>query len=433
MHAAVARSARELLPATRKSWAHRLCLAFAWLAFAVSGVVFSEPAPVDALMLGLIVLLPAAGLVTFTPSLLGYLVLWLIAAVGGLVACTVSTDFSDSAVFTAVSVYLAVASFAIAGFVAHRPNAHTRLILNGYLVAALIAGGAGLVGYFGLLPGSYDLFTKFDRAAGTFKDPNVFGTFLIPPAVYALHLAVERPVRQAVLPLAASAVLVLAVFLSFSRGAWMALALSLLGYGYIVLVTSTSPLKRLKIASLAAVGLVVAALGIVAALQIDSVSKLLSERASLTQSYDVGPEGRFGGQEKATGLILDNPVGIGAKQFAAVYHHEEVHNVYLSMFLNAGWLGGAAYDLVVLLTLVLGARHLLRPSAAQPLFQIAYVCFLAIALEGFIIDTDHWRHFYVLLALIWGLMAARDAQAQAPFPEPSQPVPAGTAARVPNP
>lgn len=406
MHAAVARSAGELLPATRKSWAHRLCLAFAWLAFAVSGVVFSEPAPVDALMLGLIVLLPAAGLVTFTPSLLGYLVLWLIAAAGGLVACTVSTDFSDSAIFTAVSVYLAVASFIIAGFVAHRPNAHTRLILNGYVVAALIAGGAGLVGYFGLLPGSYDLFTKFDRAAGTFKDPNVFGTFLIPPAVYALHLAVERPVRQAVLPLAASAVLVLAVFLSFSRGAWMALALSLLGYGYIVLVTSTSPLKRLKIASLAAVGLVVAALGIVAALQIDSVSKLLSERASLTQSYDVGPEGRFGGQEKATGLILDNPVGIGAKQFAAVYHHEEVHNVYLSMFLNAGWLGGAAYDLVVLLTLVLGARHLLRPSATQPLFQIAYVCFLAIALEGFIIDTDHWRHFYVLLALIWGLMAA---------------------------
>jgi len=406
MHAAVARSAGERLPATRKSWAHRLCLAFAWLAFAVSGVVFSEPAPVDALMLGLIVLLPAAGLVTFTPSLLGYLVLWLIAAAGGLVACTVSTDFSDSAVFTAVSVYLAVASFIIAGFVAHKPNAHTRLILNGYLVAALIAGGAGLVGYFGLLPGSYDLFTKFDRAAGTFKDPNVFGTFLIPPAVYALHLAVERPVRQAVLPLAASAVLVLAVFLSFSRGAWMALALSLLGYGYIVLVTSTSPLKRLKIASLAAAGLVVAALGIIAALQIDSVSKLLSERASLTQSYDVGPEGRFGGQEKATGLILDNPVGIGAKQFAAVYHHEEVHNVYLSMFLNAGWLGGAAYDLVVLLTLVLGARHLLRPSAAQPLFQIAYVCFLAIALEGFIIDTDHWRHFYVLLALIWGLMAA---------------------------
>lgn len=405
MHAARARSAPELAPAARKSWAHGLSLAAVWLAFAVSGIVFSEPAPVDALMLGLGVLLPAAGLVSFTPSLVTYLALWLIAAAGGLIACTVSNDFSDSAVFTAVSVYLTLASFVIAGFVANGPNAHTRLIFNGYLVAALIAAGAGLVGYFGLLPGAYDLFTKFGRAAGTFKDPNVFGTFLIPPAIYALHLAVERPVRHALLPLIASAVLVLAVFLSFSRGAWMALALSVVAYGYIVVVTSASSLQRLKIACLGALGLVVAALAIVAALQIDSVADLLGERASLTQSYDVGPEGRFGGQEKAIGLILDQPVGIGAKQFASVYHHEEVHNVYLSMFLNAGWLGGAAYSFLVSVTLVLGARHLLRPSPSQPLFQIAYACFLAIALEGFIIDSDHWRHFYLLLALIWGLMA----------------------------
>lgn len=406
MPAALARSDADLAPATRKSAAHRLCLAVVWMTFAISGVVFSEPTPVDALMLGLLVLLPAAGLLYVTPGLLGYLVLWLVAAAGGLIACTVSNDFADSAIFTAVSVYLTMASFVVAAFIARSPLAHTRLILNGYLIAALIAAGAGLVGYFSLLPGSYDLFTKFGRAAGTFKDPNVFGTFLIPPAVYALHLAVERPMPRAVAPLLASAVLVFAVFLSFSRGAWLALALALAGYGYLVLISSTSPLKRLKIAGLAAAGLAIAAVGIIAALQIDSVANLLGERASLTQSYDVGPEGRFGGQEKAIGLILEHPAGIGAQQFASVYHHEEVHNVYLSMFLNAGWLGGALYGAIVMLTLALGARHLFKPSPTQPLFQIAYVCFLAIALEGFIIDTDHWRHFYVLLALIWGLMAA---------------------------
>jgi hypothetical protein len=26
--------------------------------------------------------------------------------------------------------------------------------------------------------------------------------------------------------------------------------------------------------------------------------------------------------------------------------------------------------------------------------------------EGFVIDTDHWRHFFLLLGLIWGLAAA---------------------------
>jgi O-antigen ligase len=411
MQAAVATSARELAPAGHRSWAHVLCLAAVWLTFVVSGIVFSEPTPVDALMIGLMVLLPAAGLLAISPGLIGYFVLWLIPAAGGLVACAVSNDFADSMIFTVISIYLAGASFVIAGFVARSPRAHTRLILDAYLIAALIAAGAGLTGYFGLLPGAYDLFTKFGRAAGTFKDPNVFGTFLVLPAVYALHLAVEWPVRRAVLPLIASAVLMLSVFLSFSRGAWMVLALSLAGYAYVVLVTSASPLKRLKIAALGAACLAFAAMAILAALQIDSVANLLGERASLTQSYDVGPEGRFGGQEKAIHLILDNPFGIGAKQFAAVYHHEEAHNVYLSMFLNAGWLGGAAYALIVLLTLMLGARHLLRPSPVQPLFQIAYVCFLAIALEGFIIDSDHWRHFYLLLSLIWGLMAAEPSGA----------------------
>jgi hypothetical protein len=26
-----------------------------------------------------------------------------------------------------------------------------------------------------------------------------------------------------------------------------------------------------------------------------------------------------------------------------------------------------------------------------------------------VIDTDHWRHFYVLLAIVWGLMTASAA------------------------
>jgi hypothetical protein len=25
-------------------------------------------------------------------------------------------------------------------------------------------------------------------------------------------------------------------------------------------------------------------------------------------------------------------------------------------------------------------------------------------LEGLVIDLDHWRHFYLLMALVWGLM-----------------------------
>jgi len=51
-------------------------------------------------------------------------------------------------------------------------------------------------------------------------------------------------------------------------------------------------------------------------------------------------------------LIVSNPFGIGALEFSKLYHTEEVHNVYLSMFLNAGWIGGFGYLAIVLMTII---------------------------------------------------------------------------------
>jgi O-antigen ligase len=122
-------------------------------------------------------------------------------------------------------------------------------------------------------------------------------------------------------------------------------------------------------------------------------------------SYDVGSEGRFGGQEKAIDLIVENPLGIGAQQFATHHHPEEVHNVYLSVLLNAGWLGGGVYWILVALTLTFGIRHAMKATETRPLFLVAYAAFVGVALEGLIVDTDHWRHFYLLMGIIWGLMS----------------------------
>ena len=61
----------ERRPGTRSlvTW---LALAAVALTFAASGIVFTEPAPVDALSIGLIVLLPTIGLVAFNRALLAY-------------------------------------------------------------------------------------------------------------------------------------------------------------------------------------------------------------------------------------------------------------------------------------------------------------------------------------------------------------------------
>ncbi len=390
----------------RKSFVHAASLALVWLTVALSGIVFSEPAPVDALAMGLVLLLPVVGLVAITPALLTYLSLWLVASAGAFLAATHSHNLVGSATHTGVSLYLYLFSFVFAAFIACKPVQHTRLVLNAWMVAALIAAGAGLAGYFDLVPGAYDLFTKYGRVSGTFKDPNVFGPFVVPAFLYALHLALNQPARRAFLSLGAAGLLGLAVLVSFSRGAWVNLAIALAVYGYLAFVLAPTHSQRARIIGLMMTGAIVLAGVIAVALQDEKIAGLFAERANVTQSYDVGPNGRFGGQAKAFDLILDKPFGIGAMQFAPEYHHEEPHNVYLNMLLNAGWLGGGMYWVMVGLTLILGARQVLINTPMRPLFLIAYAAFFATAVEGLIVDTDHWRSFYMLMAMIWGAMCA---------------------------
>ena len=392
--------------ARRTGLIHLAILSLVWLAFAISSIVVTEPAPVDVMLMGLVALLPAAGLVVFSPALAAYLALWSIAAASGFLAATLSRDLAASTTFTVISLYLYIASFVLAGFIAKSPVRHTGLIFSGWLFAAVLASGCAFVGYFQLVPGAFELFTKFARASGTFKDPNVFGPFLVAPFLYALHLVLNRPWHRALGPIVIAAALALANLLSFSRGAWINLGLSLLVYGVLAYATASTRQQREKIVGIVFAGCALVALATLAVLQNDKMANFLEERASLTQSYDVGPAGRFGGQEKAKRLLLENPFGIGAGQFALVHHHEEVHNVFLSMFLNAGWLGGLTYALMVGLTLVIGAKHLSQANAARPLFLIAYAAFAATAFEGIIIDSDHWRSFYVLMAMVWGISTA---------------------------
>jgi O-antigen ligase len=215
----------------------------------------------------------------------------------------------------------------------------------------------------------------------------------------------RRPLRM-IVPLAVIGMLSLTVLLTFSRGAWLNLAVAFTVYGYLALLTSKRASTRLKLAALFAAGALFVAGLIAVALTSDTISDMFVQRASLAMSYDVGSEGRFGGQEKAVGLIVENPLGIGAQEFTTRHHPEEVHNVYLSVLLNAGWLGGGVYWILVGLTLVLGFRRAMKATETRPLFLVAYAAFVGVALEGLIVDTDHWRHFYLLMAIIWGLMSA---------------------------
>ncbi len=398
-----------------KSAVHRIALLLVWLTVALSAVVFSEPTPFELLMMGLIVLLPVIGLARMTPSLLLMLGLWLIVGAGGFIASIGAYDIRRSALHAFITLFLCVASIVLAAFVRQNPIAHARLMLNAYLVAGVIATIAALIGYFDLVPSMTETLTLFGRARGTFKDPNVFGAFLAPAIVFAMLIWLDRPGLGSIIPLAVAGLITMGALLSFSRGAWFNVAVSLLVFGYLSFVTAQKTKRQLRLFLLGLFGIIGTAGIVGAALQLEAVQALMAERASLSQDYDVGPEGRFAGQEKAKALILEHPLGIGALEFGAHYHHEDVHNVYLSMFLNAGWLGGAVYALAVAITMAFGLSAVFLRVPYQSLLIASYAALTGQVLEGFVVDTDHWRHFFLLLGLVWGLglAAYRDTAAGA--------------------
>jgi len=390
----------------------RLALVYLWITIATGGVVYFEPSPYDGLMIGAVILLPLVGLAPFTRGLAVYLMLLCGIVAGGYIATTQAGILGVPVTHVTITLYLALSSVVMAAFVAHNPAPNVRLIMSAYMFAALVAASAALIGYFNVVPGLYDIFTEFGRARGTFKDPNVLGAFLVPALLYAFNVVLTSRFRRASFWAFALPLLLFGTLLSFSRGAWLNLLVALAVYSFIIFGIAATNRERIKlIISIVLAG--VLAVGVLAAAQsIPKVAELMGERASFEQSYDVGPEGRFGGQKKAAELVATHPLGIGALEFARVYHNEDVHEVYLNMYLNTGWVGGTLYIFLVFTTLALGLKLVLRDRGGDGVSAVLVAAFFGMALEGAVIDTDHWRHFYLIMAMIWGMALARASEAR---------------------
>ena len=395
--------------------ARGLAAAVVAAAIALSSIVFSEPAIADAMMIAVMVTVPVLGVARFGRTAVINLVIWAALVAFGLAAAGVSVTVDTAIKHQLVTLFLAGGAFVLAGYIAADPVPRITLVFWCYVIACLIATVAALAGYFGIVPSAYDLFTNYGRARGTFKDPNVYGAALGPAITFAAWIMLREPVKRAYVAGFIALPLIIGLLVCFSRGAWISTALSLAILAVLTTLTSRrkTDLSRLTVVGAASIGVVVVAL--FAILQVEQVRSLLTERASMDQSYDVGPEGRFGGQQKARNLILENPFGIGTHTFRDKYHHEEPHNVYLSQFLNAGWIGGMLYALSVIVTVVIGIRGAMRNGALQGGFMVAGAAFAGVAFEGFVIDSDHWRHFFILMGCVWGL-----ADAQEPDIDPSR-------------
>lgn len=389
---------------TAKPGIRSLQLRWLWLVGASGSIVFIEPSPYEIALIVGIVLFFATGLRLALPLLIPVALL-----IGINLGYSIGAMelFEEPVVlyWILTSWYMTVAAIFFALVLSEDTADRLDALARGYLIGAVIASLAAIAGYFNLVPGGADLLTYAGRARGTFKDPNVLGAFLIFPAIYALQRIIEGSFWSAVRNGLVFGLLSLAIFLAFSRAAWGTLAGSALLMIALMYITAASPQKRFRIVVLTAVAVALMIGAIAVLLSFDSIANLFKERASFNQPYDSGRFGRFGRHALGFAMALDYPFGIGPLQFRRFFP-EDTHNSFLNAFMSGGWISGILYPALVFTTALYGFRNVFLRTPWQRTYIAVFSTLFVTLLESFIIDTDHWRHYYLLLGVTWGIAVA---------------------------
>lgn len=372
-----------------------------WIAAFLSGFVIEEPAPYELYMVLLTVVWMACGLKLrreFTPLI----IMMMLYISGGIISIPFAQEMGDAVMYIAVSGFLAITAMFYAAIIADEPE-RFRVIQSGYTFSAVLVAAIGIAGYFKLFPGA-DYFTLYDRARGTFQDPNVFGPFLVLPTVLLIQKLLRESVFRNLAVLPPLAILLLGVFLSFSRGAWGVLFAAVVIVYFLALISEQNTARRGRLILLAIAGLTAVVALLAAALSIDTVASMFEQRARLVQEYDGARLGRFARYALGFQLVMEHPLGIGALEFNN-YFPEDEHNVYLKGFTTYGWLGGTVYIFMALWTACAMVPTLFKSRPWTAFTQCVFAVFIAHLILSIIIDTDHWRHMYMLYGLCWGLIA----------------------------
>ncbi|WP_249225732.1 O-antigen ligase family protein [Tardiphaga alba] len=373
-----------------------------WLMGMGGAIVFIEPSPYEIFTLTAVVVFAASGLrmqLSFMP-----LALLLFAINLGYSICAAwLLDQKPIVYWILTSWYMAITALFIAMVVSEETETRLRYLRSGLIAGAVIASLAGIAGYLRLAPG--EMFTLYGRAAGTFKDPNVFGAFLVLPALFCLQSVVSDGLGRTLRSTVLLGIITLALLLAFSRAAWGLLALTSAFMLLLMVLTSQSYRQRSRIIVMAIAAVIVVAMVLVILLQFDFIRDMFQQRASFDQQYDEGRFGRFGRHLLGAQMALDLPLGIGPLQFSKFFP-EDTHNSYLNAFMSGGWIAGVCYPALVFTTAWIGFRYIFIRTPWQRPYLAVFSAYLGTVGEAFIIDTDHWRHFWLMLGLVWGMVVA---------------------------
>ena len=315
-----------------------------------------------------------------------------------LLAATVATDGARAVAYFAITLYLGVFALWFSAYVCSIRRA--RLILLAYLVGAALSAAVACLALVAPFPGA-SAFVDGPRAQGLFKDPNVFGPFLVPAALILMEETVAPRLLRFRLStkLLLLSLLTVGVVFSFSRAAWLNLAVGMLVL-LVVLALRRGGGRRAMTMLVVSLVAGAALFGVVAA---TSSASFLTERAGL-QDYDVQ---RFGTQASGLEIAATHPLGIGPGQFEAV-SELSAHSTYVRALAEEGVVGALLIFTLLLLTLGFAARNVVLGVDTYGIGSAALLAaWCGLLVNSSFVDTLHWRHLWLVAALIWAGTALR--------------------------
>ncbi len=365
------------------------------LGFVLLGTVRVEPAPTDVLLAVVAAVAVATGrfdLRRVPGPILAVLVVLLALNV---VSMAAAAELGEALRFFAITLYLVVLAIWLTSYL--RTRARMRLVIGAYVAGAVASAALAVGALFVAYPGHELLIGEGGtRARGLFKDPNVFGPFLIPAALILFEeslrprrlLGLRRPASVALLGM-----LMLGVVFAYSRAGWLNFAVAV---GTMLLVMSLRPDAARAAAAAVALVAVVAAFG-VAAVVLTGSTGFLQERAQV-QAYDTA---RFSAQRTGVRLASEHVLGVGPGQFEQD-QPVSAHSIYVRVLAEQGVLGLAALVALLAGTLVLAARNALAGRDAYGVGSAALLgAWCGLLANSAFVDTLHWRHLWLVAALIW--------------------------------
>lgn len=358
-----------------------------------SSVVLIEPSPYDLLMMFFLSIILLSVHLKLNRTITLPIILSLFFLLANIVSMFIVKHPTSTIMYFIITCYLVMTFVLLISFFQKAKAGTAHVILVGYYCAAIIATVIGVLAYFDLLPSS-NLFLMFGRVKSTFKDPNVFGPFLIIPALYALSLSetVRKKEGSRVLHFLLFILLTIGIIISFSRAAWGSFVISL--FLYLLMTKRAMVVARLR----TILFIIILMLPVIAVLvQSPAIEELLSSRLTI-KKYD---SDRFGTQKEAFYQGFSNLLGLGPGQSEREFQYSP-HSLYARVFTENGVVGILTIISIVLISVWQSIKNYRQSDYLEsPIYAIVFSSLIGLAFNSFFIDTLHWRHFWILLAIAW--------------------------------